>query len=79
MCGGKGLGPDPDQGGHRVRNKAITLALAASTIFTLPQLSMAQDMITGDTVGKPDAPNKIVFRMTTDGPRNNEPAYARRL
>lgn len=76
MCGGNGLGLDPVQGGNRVRKKAITLALAASTIFTLPQLSIAQDTITGDIVGKPDAPNKMVFRMTTDGPRNNEPAYA---
>ncbi|MDQ0559390.1 hypothetical protein QO004_001168 [Rhizobium mesoamericanum] len=51
--------------------KAITLALAASTIFALPQLSKAQDTITGDIVAK------MVFRRTPDGRRNNETAYGK--
>jgi multiple sugar transport system substrate-binding protein len=59
-----------------VRNRTLTLALLAGSFLAAPAIGMAQDLITGDTVGKPDAPNKLVFRMTTDGPRNNEPAYA---
>ncbi|SCW46527.1 multiple sugar transport system substrate-binding protein [Rhizobium mongolense subsp. loessense] len=59
-----------------MRNTALILALAATTFLAAPHDSPAQEAITGDIVGKPDAPNKLVFRMTTDGPRNNEPAYA---
>ncbi len=59
-----------------MRNTALILALAATTFLAAPHDSPAQEAITGDIVGKSDAPNKLVFRMTTDGPRNNEPAYA---
>ncbi len=59
-----------------MKNKAIMLALLASSFLAAPVIVAAQDLITGDTVGKADAPNKLIFRMTTDGPRNNEPAYA---
>ncbi len=59
-----------------VKNKAIMLALLAGSFLAAPVIAAAQDLITGDIVGKADAPNKLIFRMTTDGPRNNEPAYA---
>lgn len=59
-----------------VKNKAIMLALLAGSLLATPVVAAAQDLITGDIVGKADAPNKLIFRMTTDGPRNNEPAYA---
>ncbi|WP_183898835.1 MULTISPECIES: extracellular solute-binding protein [Rhizobium] len=52
------------------------LALLAGSFLAAPVVAAAQDLITGDIVGKADAPNKLIFRMTTDGPRNNEPAYA---
>ncbi|MBB3962427.1 multiple sugar transport system substrate-binding protein [Rhizobium metallidurans] len=59
-----------------MKNKAIMLALLAGSFLAAPVVAAAQDLITGDIVGKADAPNKLIFRMTTDGPRNNEPAYA---
>ncbi len=59
-----------------VKNKAIMLALLAGSFLAAPVIAAAQDLITGDIVGKADAPNKLIFRMTTDGPRNNEPVYA---
>jgi multiple sugar transport system substrate-binding protein len=59
-----------------VKNKAIMLALLAGSFLATPIIAAPQDLITGDIVGKADAPNKLIFRMTTDGPRNNEPAYA---
>jgi multiple sugar transport system substrate-binding protein len=59
-----------------VKTKAIMLALLAGSFLAAPVIAAAQDLITGDIVGKADAPNKLIFRMTTDGPRNNEPAYA---
>ncbi|MFS2150894.1 extracellular solute-binding protein [Rhizobium sp. Rhizsp42] len=52
------------------------LALLAGSFLATPIIAAPQDLITGDIVGKADAPNKLIFRMTTDGPRNNEPAYA---
>ncbi|KRB62189.1 ABC transporter substrate-binding protein [Rhizobium sp. Root708] len=52
------------------------LALLAGSFLAAPVIAAAQDLITGDIVGKADAPNKLIFRMTTDGPRNNEPVYA---
>lgn len=59
-----------------MKNKAIMLALLAGSFLAAPVIAAAQDLITGDIVGKADAPNKLIFRMTTDGPRNNEPVYA---
>jgi multiple sugar transport system substrate-binding protein len=52
--------------------RALIGALAVST--ALP--AMAQNTITGDSVGPADAKQTLTFRMTTDGPRNNEPAIA---
>lgn len=59
-----------------MKNKAIMLALLAGSFLAAPVIAAAQDLITGDIVGEADAPNKLIFRMTTDGPRNNEPVYA---
>lgn len=59
-----------------MKKKAIMLALLAGSFLAAPVIAAAQDLITGDIVGKADAPNKLIFRMTTDGPRNNEPVYA---
>lgn len=51
-------------------------ALALALLLAAPAVANASDMITGDTVGPADAPNKMTFRMTTDGPRNNDPVVA---
>ncbi|WP_429925583.1 extracellular solute-binding protein (plasmid) [Agrobacterium vitis] len=51
-------------------------ALAFVALLVAPVGGNASDMITGDTVGPADAPNKMTFRMTTDGPRNNDPVVA---
>jgi multiple sugar transport system substrate-binding protein len=50
--------------------------LAFMMLLAAPAVAGASDMITGDTVGPADAPNKMTFRMTTDGPRNNDPTIA---
>lgn len=52
--------------------RALICALAVST--ALP--AMAQNTITGDSVGPADAKQTLTFRMTTDGPRNNDPDVA---
>jgi multiple sugar transport system substrate-binding protein len=59
-----------------VRNRTLTLALLAGSFLAAPAIGMAQDLITGDTVGKPDAPNKLVFRLTNDGPTSTDPVWA---
>lgn len=59
-----------------MKRNVLALTLVAGSAFCLPLGAHAQETITGDTVGPADAPNKLVFRMTTDGPRNNEPVYA---
>ncbi|MCE6077981.1 extracellular solute-binding protein [Agrobacterium vitis] len=51
-------------------------ALTLVALLVAPVGGNASDMITGDTVGPADAPNKMTFRMTTDGPRNNDPVVA---
>ncbi len=56
-----------------MKNKR-TLALLA--MLATPLAAYASDMITGDTVGKADAAKTLTFRMTADGPRNNDPAIA---
>ncbi|HBF31426.1 extracellular solute-binding protein [Rhizobium sp.] len=50
--------------------------LALVALLSAPTIGHASDLITGDTVGPADAPNKMTFRMTTDGPRNNDPVVA---
>lgn len=57
------------------KNRLALVALLATTAFA-PTGVNASDMITGDTVGPANAPNKMTFRMTTDGPRNNDPTVA---
>lgn len=57
------------------KTRLALVALLASTA-AMPTVSKASDMITGDTVGPANAPNKMTFRMTTDGPRNNDPIVA---
>lgn len=57
---------------HRLRlGLLLVTALAGNA-----GLAMAAEIITGDTVGPTDAPNTLVYRMTTDGPRNNDPTLA---
>ncbi|OLP52865.1 ABC transporter substrate-binding protein [Rhizobium rhizosphaerae] len=57
--------------------KARLLSLLSAAAIAAPlATAMAQDTITGDTVGPADAANTLTFRMTTDGPRNNDPALA---
>lgn len=56
--------------------KNNTHALALAALMIAPTVANASDMITGDTVGPADAANKMTFRMTTDGPRNNDPVVA---
>ncbi|OLP57997.1 ABC transporter substrate-binding protein [Xaviernesmea oryzae] len=58
-----------------MKARLLTLLSAAAILAPLSAAS-ADDIITGDTVGPADAPNKMTFRMTTDGPRNNDPALA---
>lgn len=55
---------------------ACRLSLAAALAASIALPAMAQNAITGDTVGPADAPKKLTFRMTTDGPRNNDPDVA---
>lgn len=55
---------------------ACRLSLAAALAASVALPAMAQNTITGDTVGPADAPKTLTFRMTTDGPRNNDPAVA---
>ncbi|MCD7107572.1 extracellular solute-binding protein [Rhizobium sp. DKSPLA3] len=55
---------------------ARILMLLSAVAMALPVAAFAQDTITGDTVGPADAPNKLVFRMTSDGPRNTDPVLA---
>lgn len=57
------------------KTRLALVALLASTA-AMSNVSKASDMITGDTVGPANAPNKMTFRMTTDGPRNNDPTVA---
>ncbi|WP_176084685.1 ABC transporter substrate-binding protein [Martelella sp. HB161492] len=50
--------------------------LIATALAGNAGMAVAGDIITGDTVGPADAPNTLTFRMTTDGPRNNDPTLA---
>ena len=55
--------------------KSLLAALAAATAFgCLP--ATAEDLITSDRVGPSDAPKKMVFRMTGDGPSSTDPTWA---
>lgn len=50
--------------------------LAAATMLCAVAPVHAEDLVTGDRAGPSDAPNKLVFRMTGDGPAHNDPATA---
>ncbi|SIQ86530.1 carbohydrate ABC transporter substrate-binding protein, CUT1 family [Rhizobium sp. RU35A] len=59
-----------------MRTASLTsLAAVLALGVALPAIA-AGNTITGDTVGPDNAPKTLTFRMTTDGPRNNDPAVA---
>lgn len=51
-------------------------AVLAAAALLLPVPAGAGDLVAGDRIGPSDAPNKLVFRMTANGPRNNDPVIA---
>jgi len=55
---------------------ALTSILALSAGLVANGQAQASDLITGDTVGSASAKKTLVFRMTTDGPRNNDETVA---
>ncbi|WP_319518204.1 extracellular solute-binding protein [uncultured Martelella sp.] len=60
-----------------MKKKRLQSLILASTMLMGATTAMAAgDIITGDSVGPADAENTLVFRMTTDGPRNNDPELA---
>ncbi|MFB9913726.1 extracellular solute-binding protein [Rhizobium paknamense] len=56
--------------------KILAGALAAGVVLCAPFLANAEDLVTNNRIGLAKAPNKLVFRMTTDGPSNNMPDTA---
>jgi multiple sugar transport system substrate-binding protein len=56
--------------------KFLSGALAAGVAILAPYSAGADDLVTNNRVGLADAPNTLVFRMTTDGPANNMPETA---
>lgn len=57
--------------------KFLSGALAAGVSLLAPYSVGANDLVTNNRVGLADAPNTLVFRMTTDGPANNMPETAK--
>ena len=55
--------------------KSLLAALAAATALGCLPVA-AEDLITSDRVGPSDAPKKMVFRMTGDGPSSTDPTWA---
>ena len=56
--------------------KSLSIALLASVTLAVPISASADDLFSNNRIGLADAPNKVVFRMTTDGPGNNIPEMA---
>ncbi|WP_428242358.1 extracellular solute-binding protein [Gynuella sp.] len=56
--------------------KRLATLLTATTVLCSASYLQAADLVSKDRVGLPDAANKMVFRMTGDGPGSNDPAYA---
>ena len=56
--------------------KLFAGALAAGVALLAPLVASADDLVTNNRIGLSNAPNKLVFRMTTDGPANNMPETA---
>ena len=59
-----------------MKSHARTLVLVAALAASVALPAAADEAITGDRVGPADAPNRLVFRMTSDGLRNNDPTVA---
>lgn len=62
--------------GRSALKKSLMAALAAATALGCIMPAMAESLITSDRVGPSDAPKKMVFRMTGDGPSSTDPVWA---
>ncbi|AJY46049.1 extracellular solute-binding protein [Martelella endophytica] len=58
------------------RSTRLGLLVVSTVLAGAPLAHAAGEIITGDTVGPADAENTLIFRMTGDGPRNNDPNVA---
>ncbi|AJQ96973.1 extracellular solute-binding protein [Gynuella sunshinyii] len=56
--------------------KRLATLLTATTVLCSAGYLQAADLVSKDRVGLPNAANKMVFRMTGDGPGSNDPTYA---